>query len=160
MQTFDASSIIHAWDNYPLDQFPPLWTWMGEQFESEDFVMSEVAFDEMDPKVSDCAKWLKEHAIQKMSVTNETLQIAFMIKELLGIENDRFHQKGVNESDIFIIASAKEHEQELVSNENRQNDLPEEMKKYKIPAVCGMLQVTVPCFSFIEIIKQSKEVFR
>ena len=31
MQTFDASSMIYAWDNYPIEQFPPLWDWMGVQ---------------------------------------------------------------------------------------------------------------------------------
>jgi len=44
MQTFDASSMIYAWDNYPPGQFPGLWEWMGKQIELEEFVMSEVAF--------------------------------------------------------------------------------------------------------------------
>ncbi len=30
MLAFDASS-IHAWDNYPIIQFPGLWDWMASQ---------------------------------------------------------------------------------------------------------------------------------
>lgn len=31
MLAFDASSIIHGWDNYPIEQFPGLWAWMGDE---------------------------------------------------------------------------------------------------------------------------------
>ena len=82
-----------------------------------------------------------------------------MINGLLGIKND-LYGAGVGEKDILIIASAKEHGQELVSNENRQHTLPMDMKKYKIPAVCNIPQVEVPCLTFIELIKRSEVVFR
>lgn len=129
MQAFDASSMIHAWDHYPEGQFPGLWTWMGEQVESGQFVMSKVAFEQVDDKVPECAKRLKEDAIQLLPTTNDTLWNALMINGLLGIENDQYGT-GVGEKDILIIASAKEHGQELVSNENRQNNLPGNMKNY------------------------------
>ncbi len=160
MQTFDASSMMYAWDNYPPGQFPGLWEWMGKQIELEEFVMSEVAFEEVDRKMPDCANWLKKRAIERLPVINDTFQNAMMIKDLLGIKNDQFHNDGVNEKDIFIIASAKEHDQELVSNENPQNNLPSNMKRYKIPAVCSLTQVAVTCHNFLDIIKRSGEVFR
>jgi len=108
----------------------------------------------------DCSNWLKEYVIERLPVTNDTLQNALMIKGLLGIKNDQYGQTGVDENDIIIIASAKEHDQELVSNENPQNKLPKIMKRYKIPTVCRLSQVAVTCHSFIEIIKRSGEVFR
>ena len=86
MQTFDASSMIYAWDNYLPGQFPGLWEWMGKQIELEEFVMSEVAFEEVDRKMPDCSNWLKEYVIKRLPVTNDTLQNALMIKGLLGIK--------------------------------------------------------------------------
>ena len=159
MQAFDASSMIHAWDHYPEGQFPGLWEWIGDRIESREFAISEVAYKEVEQKAPDCAKWLEEHAVQRLPVTNDALRNALMIKGLLGIENDLYGD-GVGENDILIIASAKEHHQELVSNENRQNILPRDMKKYKIPSVCSMPGVAVPCLSFIEVIKRSGVVFR
>jgi Domain of unknown function (DUF4411) len=42
MQVFDASSMIYAWDNYPMRQFPGLWEWMATQIEEKKLVMPSV----------------------------------------------------------------------------------------------------------------------
>ena len=47
MKVFDASSIIHAWDDYPFEQFPPLWDWMSEQIDAGEIVIPRVALDEV-----------------------------------------------------------------------------------------------------------------
>lgn len=47
MQVFDASSMIYAWDNYPVRQFPGLWQWIASQIKVEALVMPSVAFDEV-----------------------------------------------------------------------------------------------------------------
>lgn len=158
MQAFDASSMIYAWDNYPEGQFPGLWSWMCDQITSAEFVMSKVAFDEVKQKMPECATWLKQNDLKCLRTTNGTLQIAVMIKELLSIENDQYGD-GVGENDILIVASAKEHHHELVSNERRQATLPQNTKNYKIPAVCAMRRVDVTCIPFIDLIKQSGTVF-
>ncbi len=82
MQAFDASSMIYAWDNYPLEQFLGLWMWIDEQIKSGEFVMSEVAFGEVKGKAPDCADWLEKHAIKPLPRTSDTLQIALMLKRL------------------------------------------------------------------------------
>jgi len=158
MHAFDASSMIYAWDNYPLEKFPGLWEWMGEQIKSGEFVMLTVALDETGNKSPDCKDWIEQHEIQKITESDETYRIALMINGLLGIKNDQYGA-GVGENDVLIIASAKERNHELVSNESRQNQLPKNKKKYKIPAVCSLLKVNVTCLNFLELIKQSKAVF-
>ena len=50
MQVFDASSIIYAWDNYPIQQFPGLWEWIATQIEAELVTMSSVAFELVEPQ--------------------------------------------------------------------------------------------------------------
>lgn len=150
--------MIYAWDNYPVSQFPGLWKWMATQLEEKKLVMPSVAFDEVANKTPDCGKWLKDNGLELLEVTNAIVQDAMRIKELLGIVDDNYHAKGVGENDIFIIASARIHRAELVSNEDRQKlaDIP---SKRKIPAVCFMSEVAVPCINFIELIKRSGEIF-
>jgi hypothetical protein len=160
MQVFDASSMIYAWDNYPVRQFPPLWKWMGSQIKEKKLVMPIVAFEEVANKMPDCGTWLEENDLAQLEISNAIVRDAMRIKELLGIVDDNYHPRGVGENDILIIASAGAHKAELVSDEERQPTLPQEPKKRKIPAVCSLKEVAIPCINFIEYIKRSDEIFR
>ena len=159
MYLFDASSIILAWDNYPIENFPPFWVWFSKQIEEKEFMTSEVAYDEVSKKSPDCTKWLNQASLGRLEVSNNILQFAAHIQHLLGIENDAYHPKGVDENDVLVVAAAKVHKSILVSDESRQTKLPLEMKKYKIPAVCSLAGIDVECVSLVELIKKSGERF-
>lgn len=158
MQVFDASSMIYAWDNYPIRQFPGLWEWMATQVEERLLVMPSVAFEEVPHKTPDCGKWLKDNNLELIEISNAILQDALRIKHLLGIVGDQY-RAGVGENDLLIIATARQHNAELVSDERKQTALPKELPNYKIPAVCGMAEVSVYCINFIEYIKRADVVF-
>ncbi|KAA3651961.1 MAG: DUF4411 family protein [Proteobacteria bacterium] len=158
MQVFDASSMIHAWDNYPIEQFPALWNWMADRVAQGVIQMSEVAVEEIGHKVPECVKWLKDAGLQKLPVTEAILIEAMRIKDLLEIEEDRYGS-GVDENDLIIIATAKIHDVELVTNEAVQAVLPAQKRKYKIPAVCKMDTVKVPSLDFLLYLKRSEAVF-
>ena len=158
MQVFDASSMIYAWDNYPLQQFPGLWEWMAGQIDDGTLVMSSVAVHEVSHMVPECALWLQTSSLKKIEVTNAIVQDAFRMKQLLNIADDSFHPKGVDENDLLIIATAASCRAELVSEESRQK-LPDLPAKRKIPAVCAMDAVAVKCINFIDYIRQSNQVF-
>lgn len=160
MRVFDASSMIYAWDNYPVGQFPGLWDWMANQIEAKQLVMPSVAFEEVQLKTPDCGEWLRDNNLEQLAISNAILQEAKRIKGLLGIVDDNYHPKGVGENDILIIATARQHGAELVSDEELQTNLPQISSKKKIPAVCTMLSVSVFCINFIEYIKASGAVFR
>lgn len=160
MHVFDASSMIYAWDNYPVGQFPGLWEWMATQVAGKQLVMPSVAFEEVIHKARDCGDWLKEIHLEQLTINNAILQDAKRIKGLLGIVGDSYHAKGVGENDILIVATARTHGAELVSDEEKQITLPKIASKRKIPAVCDMVEVNVSCFNFIEYIKRSGAVFR
>jgi Domain of unknown function (DUF4411) len=160
MQVFDASSMIYAWEFYPIAQFPPLWEWMAAQIKAAELVMPSVAFEEVDSKIPDCGEWLKENGLNQLEITNAILQDAMFIKGLLGIVGDKYNDHGVGENDILIIAAARVHQTVLVSNEARQHPTPLKLERCKIPAVCGMTDVSVRCINFIEFIKNSNAVFR
>ena len=159
MRDTDASSIIYGWDNYPIEQFPKLWDWIGAQIADGELAISRVAFDEVETVSPECAGWLRDQDITRKDVTNETANKALSIKNELGIQNDNYHSEGVGENDIFIISTAKVSNVELISDENRQATLPDNQRRYKIPAVCAMPSVSVTCINFVEYIKQSNQVF-
>jgi predicted nucleic acid-binding protein len=160
MQVFDASSMIFAWDNYPPTQFPGLWEWMANQIQRQTICQPSVAFDEVNYKIIECAAWLKENNILLIQVDNAIASLAVAIKAELGISGDGYHPKGVDENDLLIIATAHVLASELVSDEGRQKDLPMVPFKRKIPAVCDMNLVKVPCINFVGFFKRSGTVFR
>jgi hypothetical protein len=160
MYIFDASSAMHAWDNYPMDNFPPLWDWFAEQIDNGLFSIPQVAFEEVSKKLPECGAWLKEKGIQIHALSNAVLKEAALMKRLLGITEDDYHPNGVGENDLIIIATAKISGLQLVSEEGQQFRLPDNMKKCKIPAVCGLPEVGVACIQFIELIKTSGAIFR
>jgi predicted nucleic acid-binding protein len=158
MLVLDASSIIHAWDNYPIEQFPPLWSWLGEQVNSGQLTIPVTALDEVTAKTPECATWLKNNGIEVLQITDAILTDALRIRNLLGIVDDQYGS-GVGENDLFIIATARAHGVALVTDEARQPILPNARRNYRIPAVCVMPQVATKSMSFVEFIKDSKIVF-
>lgn len=121
MYSFDASSMIHAWDNYPPENkhFDSLWEWFSNKMQSKEFVISKKAFEEVRHKIPECGTWLKDNNIKIYDLTSESLLIASDIKELLGIIEEKY-TRGVGENDLFIIAIAQELGTTLVTEEGRQ----------------------------------------
>ncbi len=158
MRTFDASSLIYTWDFYPPDQFPKLWAWIGENVEDGEFTTPAVAFKETLDRLPECAQWLKDRNIVRLATESSVLGEALRLKNLLGIVEDAYGL-GVGENDLLIIATARVHKVELISQEARQLDLPKRRDRFKIPAVCSLPEVLVPCRNVIELIKASKKVF-
>lgn len=154
MYSFDASSMILAWDNYPPENphFDSLWQWFSEQIDNKTFSISAKALDEVDHKIPECGDWLKKNNIEVHPLTVTSLETAQKIKTLLGIVEEKY-TKGVGEKDLFIISVAKENGKILVSDESRQNKLPALKSNYKIPAVCDMPEVGIKCVSFLDLLK-------
>ena len=160
MHMFDASSTIYGWENYPLAQFPRLWDWLGSQIGARLVTLSETANKEVWLKLAICGQWLKDQGLAAVVNTPATLLEASRIKPLLDIVGNGYHPAGVDENDLLIIASAKTAGgATLVSNENKQPNLPLDRRRYKIPAVCDYLNSPVRCESFLEYIKSSGQSF-
>lgn len=86
MQVFDSSSALHAWDNYPIEQFPPLWAWLAQCVARGDLSISGVAFEEVRHKSPDCAAWFKTQQVRVLPMTQAILMDALRIKALLQIK--------------------------------------------------------------------------
>lgn len=159
MHTLDASSILHAWDNYPFTQFPSLWDWLAGEIQAQRLSIPAVALEEVGHKSPDCATWLKNQSIRSLPMSNAVVQAAKQIKDDVGIQNDKYHPKGVDEKDILIIASARYHGTTLVTDEKRQFGKQNEPTKRKIPAVCDLPSVQVAHLNFLDYLRQSQQVF-
>jgi predicted nucleic acid-binding protein len=133
---------------------------MAIEINERRLMMPIVAYLEVCAGTPDCGDWLSEADLERLDVTNEIAQDAVRIKGLLGILGDRYHPKGVGENDLLIIATARVHARELVSNEGRQNVQPDVNSKRKIPSVCSMREVAVTCIDFVQYIRRSGAVFR
>lgn len=157
MRHIDASSIVHAWDTYPPDVFPRLWTWIQEQIESGEIEFAQPAMDEVQHVAPDCALWLASISASICAVSNPAVQRANWLKSSLAIENDKYDPKGVDENDLLIIACAYCKGVALVSNEAKQPSLPVNLKRYKIPAVCTLSGQT--CTDFLTYMKSAGRTF-
>ena len=158
MLVLDASSALHAWDNYPLVQFPSLWNWIERQIAIGELTIPWVALEEVGHKYPECAAWLKASKIGAHAMTQAMLTDALRIKDLLEIAGDAYG-KGVDENDLFIIATACALDAELLTDEKRQPSRDKFKKNYKIPAVCDLPEVKVKSLNFVEYFKRSQEVF-
>lgn len=158
MRVIDASSIVHAWDNYPIENFPTFWNWINGEFSETRLIIPKVAFDEVGHVSPQCCQWLRDKSVLKQDVSSSIAARAQKVKQLLGIASDNYGT-GVDENDIIIIATAKVLGRPLVSNEGRQSSIPKNIKNSKIPTVCAMIDVGVQCLNVAEYIRQSKKIF-
>ena len=157
--TLDASSILHAWDNYPLNQFPNLWKWLGVQLNRRHMSIAAVALQEVEFVDRACSRWLKGHGAWALPIDMSVLQGAQLIKNLLNIVGDAYNAKGVNENDLLIIACAKQHGVQLITNEGLQFMAPQAPAKRKIPSVCDLPAVQVAHQNFLQYLVASQQVF-
>ena len=117
-----------------------------------------MALEEVEHVAPDCAAWLANAGINVLPVVNQIAVDANTFKGLPGIVGDRYGA-GVDENDLLIIATARLHGYELVTNESEQPLRPLNMAKYKIPAVCTMPAVGVVYCPFLTFMKRAGRVF-
>jgi len=166
LYSFDASAIVDLWDNYPIQSphFDSIWEWFSMQVEKRNFVISDVAIEEVRRKVLyDGIQKAVQNSTDFIAILNKItvlkkvpkdLMFAQKIKTLLKIEEDNYHAKGVGENDLLIIANAKRNNSILVTNEEQQGDATKiKVKaKYKIPATCNLVEVNVENINLTELL--------
>lgn len=158
MPHFDTSSIIYAWDNYPIGNLPRVWDWLGTEIGDHRIGFSSVVEDEVERNSKPCHDWLKLASPRWISPTQAILADALRIKTLLGIIEDRYGG-GVNENDLIILATARASGEVLVTNERRQYPDPRTKRmNFKIPAVGSLPEVQVQTIDFLEYLRSSGRV--
>lgn len=154
--SFDASSFIYLWDNYPYenDHFKSLWDAFKKKFKNKTFFISDVALEEVRKKIPNFKETFPEIKAE-IKKTIADLDEVQKIKNTLGIEEDEYG-KGVGENDLLIIAITKRNKYILVSEEKIQIDLSKTKKQnYKIPAVCKEI-AKIECCNIVSLLKEKK----
>lgn len=159
MPHFDTSSILYAWDNYPIENLPSIWAWLHDEIEQRRVLFSSVVEEETERNSRPCLTWLESANPSWVTPTRLILAEATRIKGLLGIVEDRYGG-GVNENDLIIIATAKVIGEQLVTNEAKQLPAPKRVgPNFKIPLVCALPSVQVRTVDFLEYLRTSGKVF-
>lgn len=115
------------------------------------------ALQEVDHVAPDCRQWLREKGVSPTPIDGTILSEAMNSKNLLGIVEQQFHPRGVDENDLIIISSATILGATLITNEARQLDLPDNPAKYKIPAVCDL--IGLPWTDFTRLLRNNGGTF-
>ena len=127
---------------------------MEKQIKAGEFLIPEIVKGEAKDK--DVLDWFLGNKLPTIAISDKILNVAQSIKDGLGIENDDYSPKGVNENDVIIIATAKVYGCALVTEEGEQQQLPT-MKNYKMPAVCHKNNIQVG--NFLARLIESGEIF-
>lgn len=128
------------------------------QLTSSDLVMADPNYTEVGHVSLDCQQWLGAH-LSRLPVTNAVIREALQITAALGVINSQYHPLGVDENDIFCIATAKVQGCSIISDEALQPSLPSNIQKYKIPAVCNLPVAAVHCETLNTYIRNSNTTF-
>lgn len=127
---------------------------VAQQVESKEIQSITAMMEEIAHKLPECSNYLEKHNIDVIPIGDPITQNAFEIMRSLGLKDAISHPKGVDENDIFLIATGAVTNNAVISNEAEQPKIPDEIKKYKIPLVCKQQRPRVQCYSFIDYIKQ------
>lgn len=156
---FDSSSIIYAWDNYPIEHFPPVWNWLSREMHDQSISFSAIVPEEVERNSPECWDWLAEQPPLLLPISGAILMEALRIKNLLGIIEDQYGA-GVGENDLIIIATSRLSSLTLVTDESRQPTPPTKDSNRRIPSVCLLPSVGVTTNNFLEYLRSSGQVFQ
>lgn len=144
----DASAFIGLWKDYPVSTYPHLWRMLAEK--RMQIIIPKPVYDEIRDKP--LQKWFKENKFDKMayklSEEAEEQSIHLEIK----YDADSSIKKGAGKNDIQLIAYAKVERCCVVTLEKDQKPPPNEMRNWKIPAVCR--EEDVMCINFKQMLKE------
>lgn len=131
---------------------------MKTELRNGKLIISRVAYDEsllkLPKEFKPCLKEFRPPTEEDCKLIAETKNI----KNKLVTEDGNLNSHGVCENDLFIIAHAKLNKATLVTEEARQISLPNNKRRYKIPAVCKEI-AGISCVNFTEYIRSSGEIF-
>lgn len=148
--SLDASSLIEAYHNYPIDNFPSLWDELEQLIKSDRLKMPEVAFDEVKDK--ELKKWCEEKQLKSyIRVTIDQIDQNKVQALTPKLVNPNTGESG---GDPWVIALAQDIQDCIVVTQekfSRNEDRP------KIPNVCKDLGIE--CINLLELIKRENWIF-
>lgn len=148
--SLDASSLIEAYHNYPIDNFPSLWAELEQLIKSDRLKMPELVFDEVKDK--ELKKWCEEKQLKSyIRVTIDQIDQNKVQALTPKLVNPNTGESG---GDPWVIALAQDIQDCIVVTQekfSRNEDRP------KIPNVCKDLGIE--CINLLGLIKRENWIF-
>lgn len=142
----DTSGWLDGWQRYyPRDVFPSLWDRIEVAINSEEIIVSEEVYRELERKSDDLHDWVKARK-QMLVALDEPIQLRAtqILAEFPRLVDT---QRGRSQADPFVIATALEKGAIVVTGEVLTGNL----EKPRIPDVCQAKGVR--CINFLQMIR-------
>ena len=158
-KVIDASAIIRAWEYYPQGQFPGFWRWVAAELKTSRWLMAIVNLDEVRHKAPELQKWLCDHDLRTLEVSNEIVARFLKIKGMLEIVDDRYAQGYVDEPDLILVSTCACLGHICVTCEAEQLDSNKALRNSKIPRVCRIEGIDVSYVDLLHCVREVNIVF-
>jgi len=128
---------------YPPENFPTFYVQMRQRLLAPNIHFVKPVFDEIEftrekLEDDDLRTWLKKISDEREGfVITPNGRIYERVNELAAeYPSEREVEKGTSLNDLLLIATAKEYDFTVVSQEAKQENPPKKKANYKIPLVC------------------------
>ena len=163
----DANVLITCFDKtYPVGVFPSLWSYLKDEFNNGDLILLDKVKTEVLRGRGDLINWIN-NLTAKTTVFGQDGQEISCLAEIANqtdalLKQNAYKSQAViaeffRAADSYLIAYCMAHGYTLVTFETSQQLVSNpyaQHKRVKIPDICFLSSINVPCIDVVEMLQQ------